>query len=118
MATYDSLSNSDKNVLQNMTNMCRAWCGEQARSNNHADVINTDYNAQTSAIISSLDAEEVIPNTSGLAGANNLTKEELITLVSHMQNILSNMSSHTGGFNTTSLRQTWTKAVGAASMMG
>jgi hypothetical protein len=118
MATYASLTTEEKNILQNMTNMLRGWAGEQARTNNHAEVINDDYNAQVVTLLTSLDAGEVIPNTSGLAGAASLTKEEVTTLVSHVQNILTDMSTHTSGFNTTTLRQAWTKAAGAANLIG
>lgn len=118
MATYAELTTEQQNILQNMTNLCRSWCGEQGRANNHAGAINDDYNAQTVTILALLDAGEVIPQTSGLAGAASLTKEEVVTLVSHIQNILSDMSTHTGGFNTTGLRQAWTKATGAGNMIG
>lgn len=118
MATYASLTDEQKNILQNMTNLLRSWAGETGRTNNHGEAINDDYNAQTSVILTSLDAGEVIPNTSGLAGAASLTKEEVTTLVSHVQNMQADMSTHTSGFNTAALRQAWTKAAGAANMIG
>jgi len=118
MATYASLTQEQKDILQASTNLVRAWSGEQARTNNHADAINNDYNAQTITIGNLLDAGEIIPNTSGLSGAASLTIEEYTTLISHIQNILLNMSSHTAGFNTAFLRQAWTKAVGAENMIG
>ena len=118
MATYDSLSTEDKAILQNMTNMCRSWSGEQARTNNHGEAINTTYNAQVVTILSSLDAGEVVPNTSGLAGAASLTKEQVITLVSHIQNVQTDMSTHTNGFNTDGLRQVWAIAAGAENLIG
>ena len=52
------------------------------------------------------------------AGAASLTKEEVITLTSHIQNMQTGMSNHTGGFNTTTLRQAWTKAAGATNLIG
>ena len=118
MATYACLTQEQKDILQASTNLVRSWTGEQARTNNHADAINNDYNAQTVTIINSLDAGEIIPNTSGLSGAASLTKEQYITLISHLQNILSDMSSHTFGFNTSALRQAWTIGAGAANMIG
>lgn len=118
MATYASLTTEQKNILQDMVNLCRAWAGEQARVNNHADAINTTYNAQVVTILSSLDAGEVVPNTSGLRGAASLTKEEVTTLVSHIQNMLTGMGTHTSGFNTKTLRQVWAKAAGASNLIG
>jgi hypothetical protein len=118
MTTYANLTNEQKSILQNSLNLIRAWAGEQARTNNHGEAINDDYNAQTLTVITELDALEVIPNTSGLAGAVSITKEEMITLVSHVQNMQADMSTHTGGFNTPALRQVWTKAAGAENLIG
>ena len=109
--TYEELTTEQKALLQAFTTFTRAWCGEQARSNNHAEAANDDYNGQTSAIIASLDASEVIPNTSGLSGAASLTKEELVSIVAHMQGFLSN-------YNTPPHRQLWTKAAGVSNMIG
>lgn len=118
MATYESLSPSQKALLNDMVTLSRSWAGEQARTNNHGEAINTTYNASVSAILASLDAGEVVPNQSGLAGAADLTKEEVITLISHMQNILTDMRTHTSGFNTPALRQVWVRAAGAANLIG
>ncbi len=118
MATYASLTVEQQNILQNHTNLLRAWAGEQARANNHGSAINSSYNAQVSTILSSLDAGEVIPQTSGLAGSASLTKEEVTTLTSHVQNMLTDMSTHTSGFNTATLRQAWAKATGASNLIG
>lgn len=118
MATYASLTREQKGILQDFTNLCRSWAGEQARVNNHADAINTTYNAQVVTILSSLDVGEIVPQTSGLNGAASLTKEEVTTLVSHIQNMLADMRTHTSGFNTATLRQAWAKAAGAANLIG
>ena len=111
MATYDSLTTEQKNILQSFTNFVRAWCGEQARTNNHGGAANVDYNAQASAIIASLDAEEIIPNTSGLAGAASIAKEDLISTVSHIQGIETN-------YNTSGHRQLWDKMAGTSNLIG
>jgi len=118
MATYASLSQEEKDLCAAYTNMLRAWAGEQARANNHAAAIDADWVAQISTIINSLDVGEVIPNASGLAGAASLTEGEATTLTSHCQNILTDMSTHSSGFNTAGFRQAWTKACGATNMIG
>ena len=118
MATYASLTQEEKDLLKSYTNFIRAWAGEQARTNNHASASNDDWNAQISTIVNSLDPGEIIPNESGLDGAASLTKEEVISLTSHTENILTDMSTHTSGFNTAALRQLWTKATGSPNMIG
>ena len=109
MATYDSLTDEQKDILQYYMNHVRDWCGTQGRINHIAEAINDDYNAQASAIISSLDANEVIPDTSQLDGTVAITKEELISITAHIQGVLTN-------YNTTAVRQLWTKAAGARRM--
>lgn len=112
MATYTNLTTEQKDVLQTFTNLVRSWAGEQARVNNHASAINTMYNAQIQAILVTLDDNSIIPNTSGLAGSQGLDSDaELVTIVSHLQGILTN-------YNTSGHRELWTKAAGAANLIG
>ena len=111
MALYSELTTEQQNLLQAFLNNIRGWSGEQGRTNNHGEAFNDDYNAQVSAIISSLDAAEVIPNTSGLAGAASIVKEDLVSVVAHVQGILTS-------YNTTAHRQLWTKHAGAVNLLG
>lgn len=112
MATYAELTTEQKDVLQTFTNLVRSWAGEQARVNNHAAAINTMYNAQIQAILVTLDDNEIIPNTSGLAGSQSLDMDaQVVTIVSHIQGILTN-------YNTSGHRELWTIAAGAANLIG
>lgn len=78
MATYNSLSDSDKAVVQNTVNLIRSASGERARAWNRQKAIADDSNAV--ALLTSLDAGETIPNTSGLAGADDMTRAEFVSL--------------------------------------
>lgn len=78
MATYAELSAEDKAVVQNTVNMIRAACGERARAWNRQKAIADDSNAI--ALVSSIDAGGIIPNTSGLAGADDMTRSELVAV--------------------------------------
>jgi hypothetical protein len=111
MATYDSLTTEQKALVQAFLNFARGWCGEQARTNNHGEAANDDYNAQVSAILATLDDGEIIPNTSGLAGAASINENDLISVVSHIQGIQTN-------YNTSAHRQLWTKMAGAGNLIG
>ena len=111
MATYAELTTEDQALLQSFLNFVRGWSGEQARVNNHGEAANDSYNAQVSAIISSLDAAEVIPNTSGLSGAASIVKEDLVSVVAHVQGILTT-------YNTSGHRELWVKMAGAANLIG
>ncbi len=85
MATYDSLSPADKAVVQNTANLIRAGCGELGLIFNHIKAIAEDTNAV--ALVTSVDAGEAIPNTSGLAGADDLTRAELVTVYTLLNGI-------------------------------
>ena len=111
MALYDGLTREQKGLLQAFLNNVRAWSGEQARVNNHGEAINTDYTAQVSAIIASLDAGEIIPNSSGLAGAASIVKEDLMSVVAHIQGVLTT-------YNTPEHREAWVKMAGANNLIG
>lgn len=78
MATYDSFSAPDKAVIQNTVNLLRASVGEVFRAFNRIKAIADDTNAV--GLVSSIDANEVIPNTSGLAGADDMTRTEVAAL--------------------------------------
>jgi len=76
MATYEELSAADKAVVDNTVNLIRAASGERARAWNRQRAIASDTNAV--ALVVSIDAGATIPNTSGLAGADDLTRAELV----------------------------------------
>lgn len=107
---YNDLTNEQKNVLGEYVRMIRAWCGEQARTNNHAEALNDDY-SQVQGILDLLQAGDLIADGSGLAGAGTLSKAEVVSLTAHMQGILTN-------YNTAGHRQMWAKAAGPGNLIG
>jgi hypothetical protein len=112
MAAYSALTAEQQATLQTWLNLLRSWSGEQAKVNNHADAINTMYNAQIQSILVALDDGAIVPNTSGLAGSVALNVDaEAVTIQSHVQGILTN-------YNTTDHRQLWAKAAGAPNLIG
>lgn len=109
MATYDSLSAEDKAVVQSTVQLIRAVCGSTARAFNSINTIAADTNA--TGLIVSIDAGETIPNTSGLAGSDDLTRSELVS-------IWTDLTAMTGTHDTAANRAAWSKAVGAPNMLG
>lgn len=111
MAIAD-LTPEERNVLQTWLNLVRSWAGEQARANNHGAAIDTMYNGQVAGILAKFNTNEVAANTSGLAGSQGLNVgSEAVTIQSHIQGILTS-------YNTSGHRQLWTKAAGAANLIG
>jgi hypothetical protein len=58
--------------------MVRASAGERARAWNRQKSIADDTNAI--ALLTSIDAGDTVPNTSGLAGADDMTRSELVAV--------------------------------------
>lgn len=109
MAIQD-LTRDQRVSLEAWMKLFRATCGEIARVNNHNEAVNTEYNGVASAILAELADGDVIPNTTGLDGAEPMTKAEVVTVVSYMQAML--------GYNTSAHRQNLSKAAGESNLIG
>ena len=111
MATYAELSAEDRSNLDAFMANLRSWCGEQARTNNHGDALNTGYIADVSDVLAQLGGSDEIPNQSGLAGATAMTKDQVVSVVAHVQAILTN-------YNTAAHRQLWVLGCGERNLIG
>lgn len=109
MATYASLNPDDKAIVDNTVNLIRASAGEIARVFNHLIAIANDSNAVN--LVLSVDAAEAIPNTSGLAGSDSLTRAEVVALYTALNAIRT--ANDTAGN-----RAAWSKAAGINGMLG
>jgi hypothetical protein len=107
---WADLTPEEQGILGEYTRLLRAWCGEQARTNNHGQALNSDY-AQVQAIMAELQDSDLIADGSGLAGAATLTKAEVVSLTAQTQGIL--ITSDTAG-----VRQAWAKAAGPGNLIG
>lgn len=107
---FGDLTSEQQAVLADYVRILRAWCGEQARTNNHAAALNDGY-AQVQGILALLDDGDLVTDGSGLSGAMTLTKGEIISLTAHMQGVLAN-------YNTAGHRQMWAKAAGPGNLIG
>ncbi len=112
MAAFVDLTSEQQAILQHYVDvLIRPVMGELARVNNHFGATDSDYNAQSSAILALLTTGEEIPNGSGLAGTAVLDKEDVLTMTSYVQNILTS-------YNTSGHRQNFVKAAGAENTIG
>lgn len=82
MATYAELSQVEKDQLAALERNTRGWLNSLAALLAQARALDAAWAASNGgdAIVASLNAGEVVPNSSGIAGAQNLTKEEWITM--------------------------------------
>lgn len=109
MATYASLSEQDKAVVQNTVNLIRAGAGEICKVFNHLKAIADDSNA--TGLVTSIDVGETIPNTCGLAGSDDLTRTEVVNLY----NLLNGIRTTN---DTTTNRAAMSKAAGINALLG
>lgn len=107
---FEDLTAEQQAVLSDYVRMLRGWCGEQARTNNHGEALNSGY-AQVQDVLALLDDADLVADNSGLSGAMTLTKSEIITLTAHMQGVVIN-------YNTAGHRQMWAKAAGPGNLIG
>lgn len=112
MASYNELTNEQRDVLQSWLNNLRAVSGELARVCNHMSALDTVYNSQVTTILAALTDNTVVPNTSGLQGAQALDVDaEAVTIMAHFQGVLTN-------YGTANHRQLWAKACGGSNLIG
>lgn len=107
---FNELTPEQQATLADYVRLLRAWCGEQARTNNHADALNSQY-AQVQSILAELQSADMVTDGSGLSGAMSLTKDEITSLTAHFQGVLTST-------NDLGHRQMWAKAAGPSNLIG
>jgi hypothetical protein len=113
MATYDSLTQDEKDKLAFFTTQLRAQYGALARFLDGVDNLRTHYTAQSiGAIFTKLDAGAIVPNASGLAGSTTLTKTEWSTAVTDMSALL------TAWWDVAAKREAYDKMAGPVNTSG
>lgn len=113
MATWAALTQEQRDVYQAFERDLRAAHGTFHRLLNTFTELDTMYNAQILAILTDLDDNTVVPNSSGLAGSASLDSDaDMVTLVSHMQQLLTGTGIDVSGYNTTGHRNLRNKAAG------
>jgi len=78
MATYESLSQADKDSLQEFLNDLRTEIVYVYKCTVNAGITLSVWSSTISDIVDQLDAGEVIPNTSGRADAQAVHKANLV----------------------------------------
>ncbi len=117
MASYASLSPEDQAILQNGVNMIRAAAGEICRHFNHQIALSQDANLL--AILAQVDAGETIPNTSGLGGADSMTKQELSDLYVYIGKMRAVTGTYpTGEGDNAGFRAAASNAAGVNALLG
>ena len=108
MVTYDSLTDDQKQILSAWEANTRAWISSIiGKGVSQGRVLDAAHDASDGAgdILALLDPGEVIPNSSGLAGAQDLDTAEWATLIIGLKAFLTD-------YDTAAVRQNVAKAGG------
>jgi len=109
VATNGGGSNAQKD-LDTFLRLLRPLSGEGARYLFDAGAVLLDYANYAAAIVASLDAGALVPNETGLAGAQPLAKEDIQALAADLQNLLA-------AYATPAKQALQAKACGAANLI-
>ena len=108
---YADLTTDQQGQLQDWLQLVRPIQGEFAKVLNHMGAAKTAHSSHVGDILAMLvDADEV-PNESGLAGAIDVTKAELTSILTLLNAALT-------AYDTTANRELWTKFCGAGNLIG
>lgn len=108
MATYDSLTDDQKQILAAWERNMRAWInGIIAKGVSQGRVLDAAHDASDGAgdILALLDPGEIVPNSSGIAGSQDLDTTEWTTLIAGFKQFLLD-------YDTDSVLQQASKAAG------
>jgi hypothetical protein len=111
MATFNALTNEQKQIIREQMRLVRVKAGELARLMNGLAEIKGVYDATTAPVVALLDAGATIGDNSDLAGAVTVAKEDLTDLMADITAILA-------AYNTTAERTKLTKFAGIPNMLG
>lgn len=90
MATWDSLSVEDKDIVLTNDRLLRGAIGSYARALRELNTVKTHYDSLASAIVATLDPGETIPHNSGLAGVQSSTESFFATIHTSVATTLTN----------------------------
>ena len=114
---YIDLSDEDKAAIQAMATVARALAGELARVLEKIEAVVAYYTGNVETMLGKLAASDLIPNTSGLTGAQDMTKSELVNLVSYFITASARPDNSSGSYNTKYHRALYAKACGPENLI-
>lgn len=114
---YADLTTEHQSTLQASLQLVRPLSGELARLLEKFQAVVAGYSGNVETILSQLQADDVIPNLSSLAGAESLTKEQFVNLVGYMIVASATPDGSSGSLNTNYHRSLYARACGPANMI-
>ena len=108
---YADLTTDQKQQLQDWLQLVRPIQGEFAKVLNHMAAAKTAHASHVGDVLALLVDADAVPNESGLAGAVDVTKAELTTILTLLNAVLTT-------YDTAGNRELWTKFCGAENVIG
>ena len=106
---WNDLTTEEQAAVVDYTRNLRAMAGELGRVRTRSAAMDVGY-GNVQGLLQQLDGAELIPDGTGLAGALPLDKNEVVTLTSHLQQLL---ALFTAGY-----LPLWAKAAGPLNLVG
>ena len=114
---YNDLTAEQKQSVQAMCQLVRPLSGELGRLLEKFQAVVAYYSGNVESILAALQASDVVPNESGLAGAQNMTKEQLVNLVGYFITLCATPDGSSGSYNTNYHRALYAKACGPVNLI-
>lgn len=112
MATWEGLTQEQRDSYQTFEREVRSFMGTFQRLMNTADRLKVTYDAQIADILTALDDNTVVPNSSGLGGSVALNSDtEFLPMLGWINTLLTS-------YNTAQFRQWRDKAAGTVNTGG
>ena len=113
MGLYVDLTDEEKSVIEAWERNMRGFVNGLARNLNEARALQAaaDASGGPREIVTGLDAGQEIPNSSGIAGAQDMTKQEWAAIVGILDAFI---TAH----DTATVRQNFAKAAGPTAGLG
>jgi hypothetical protein len=109
MATWASLTPPQQQQVLAWMPLLRSGVITLVQSCNAGASLDGIWTASVSALVNSLDADTVVPDSTGLAGAQPLAREDVINLMTAIESLLASA-------NTSAQRAEYLKVVGPVNM--
>lgn len=114
---YADLTAEQKQSVQALCQLVRPLSGELGRLLEKFQAVVSYYSGNVESILSALQASDAIPNESGLAGAQSLTKEQLVNLVGYFIVMQATTDGSSGSYNTNYHRALYARACGPNNLI-
>jgi len=115
--SYVDLTTEQKASVQAMCQLVRPLSGELGRLLEKFQAVVAYYSGNVETILGELQSSDVVPNTSGLTGAQDLTKEQLANLVGYFLVMCATPDNSVGSYNTNYHRALYAKACGPNNLL-